>query len=77
MILLKLATLLVPVGEVITRTTLFSALCMAAAAGVTADLLRALLARAEPAIPAKAALIAGAFGGRRRHSSSSTGRTPR
>jgi hypothetical protein len=63
MILLKLVTLLVPVGEVITRTTLFSALCMAAAAGVTADLLRALLAGAEPAMPAKAALIAGACGG--------------
>jgi hypothetical protein len=63
MMLYKLMIMLVPVGEVITRTTLFGALCMAAAAGVTADLVRSLLSRAEAGLPEKAVLIAGACGG--------------
>lgn len=61
MLLLKLFTWL-PIGEVIARTTLFSAVCMALAVGTTSLILRSFITRVVPAWTEKAVVITAAAG---------------
>ena len=63
MLLLHAWSAVLPVGEVITRTTLFSGACMAAAAGACATIAYDLVRRLAPKWAGKAATIAAvAFG---------------
>ncbi len=63
MMLLRAWSTVIPLGEVITRTAVFSAVCMAGAAGITVGILSGLLRPLFPGLDPKARVLTAGFGG--------------